>query len=294
MKDFFKYYYFTKTVDNNNNITKTSRELCLSHSTLSKAIKDIECKHNVTLFERNNNILLLTNTGKEIYKSFSNIYKKYQLFQSTIDNKNKTIISMPPLIQKVIGYNFLDLYTKNISKDDIIFKENNISQIINLLNLGIIDITLSNKKINNSKYISKLIYQDSFSIITNIHNTKHHYSIIDQDILDNKIISYGSETSVNHQIYQYYRKLNRNFNLSITSCVTDFLLNVINNNKEYYFLIPNSLIKKISNITDYKILKLNSKIKWKIYINYKKELSEIISKILNNFTSYTNEQLDKY
>ena len=74
------------TVCKYNSITLAARHLIVAQPAVSRTIRSIEQYYNITLFERRNNRLYLTEIGKELYKKASEAIHAYDAIEMCILN----------------------------------------------------------------------------------------------------------------------------------------------------------------------------------------------------------------
>ncbi len=99
--------YFIATCENGNSMTKASRELFVTQSAISLAIRDLEREFNVQLFFRNKNQLFLTETGRRFYELAKHVVDAAELLRDTYQEEFAHApgmrVGMTALIQKMMS-----------------------------------------------------------------------------------------------------------------------------------------------------------------------------------------------
>ena len=97
--------YFVTTVKYNS-ITKASNKLFVTQPAISLAIKTLEQEFHTTLFERHNNQLILTDSGKFLYEEALNLIKEFNNLETNFNkyiSENATLrIGVPPMIGTIL------------------------------------------------------------------------------------------------------------------------------------------------------------------------------------------------
>lgn len=101
-------YYFVATCDNGNNMTSASKNLFVTQSAISCAIKELEEEFHVQLFVRGKKVLYLTEDGKRFYELASRVIADADRLVDTFDLEQRESIPLR------IGFSTL---TSNLFKD---------------------------------------------------------------------------------------------------------------------------------------------------------------------------------
>lgn len=80
----FNLYKIFCTVVETKNYKEASEKLCVTESTISSHIKNLENKLNITLFYRERDGLILTTAGKELYKSINDKIKDIEFAEESL------------------------------------------------------------------------------------------------------------------------------------------------------------------------------------------------------------------
>ena len=110
-----------KTIVENGSFSKASEKLFIAQPSLSKTIQRLEKKLGVTLFERSNRIIRLTDEGKLVYEKANIILQQMKELNIQIEDMNEHIkghlkVGLPQIIGTFIfpqvAKNFLKKYTE--------------------------------------------------------------------------------------------------------------------------------------------------------------------------------------
>lgn len=100
--------YFIATCNNGNSMTKASRELFVTQSAISLAIRDLEREFNVQLFFRNKNQLYLTEAGRKFFELAKQVVDSAErlrdTYQEELSHSPGMRVGMTPLVHKMVSY----------------------------------------------------------------------------------------------------------------------------------------------------------------------------------------------
>ena len=148
------------TVCKYNSITLAARHLIVAQPAVSRTIRSIEQYYNITLFERRNNRLYLTEIGKELYKKASEAIHAYDAIEMCILNHDgrapEIRVGASVMIGNYIVRKTLDEYSR-------LFPDVNVELLIDLsplvfrkvldgsLDFALIEDNISSPEINQTK-----------------------------------------------------------------------------------------------------------------------------------------------
>lgn len=87
-------YYFVATCDCGNNMTSASKNLFVTQSAISCAIKELEEEFNIQLFIRGKKVLYLTEEGKRFYELASRVISDADCLVDTFDPERKESVPL--------------------------------------------------------------------------------------------------------------------------------------------------------------------------------------------------------
>lgn len=275
--DIQQFYYFTRIVDYNYNLTTTSEKLHISQPALSKFIIKLEEEYNVKLFVRKNNRYIgLTQAGLLLYETAKNILFEHNLLTQDIYELSKypsgTItIGVPPLIlATVLSKEIIKLINLNPNiKFNIIEKAD--KELQKLLEKNELDIAIlvSPNSINPKIFKETIIYTDYLSIFTN--NNNHLLNNIDCvtmcELENIDFIIAHSDFNVTEYILKSFEECESTPKIIYETYTSSFAIEALKFSNAYTIL-PDP-IKNIVDMTNIKTIKIKNPIKWQISITYR-------------------------
>ncbi|TDQ56520.1 DNA-binding transcriptional LysR family regulator [Mesocricetibacter intestinalis] len=239
--------YFIAIVENNFNLSQTSKNLYISQPALSMMINDFENRENAQLFKRSQGkIVSLTYIGENYYRDAKEIIKKYNEMHINLHNANKQIsgkitIGIPPLVLSVV---FSEVMPKLILANPTInftIKEEGAYLLKRDLLLENVDIAV----LLYPERIAKNII-DSFAIqrseLAVFLSPKHHLAQKERlnwrDLHNEKIAIFDTTFMIYHQLIEAFERHNIHPNIILKSSSWDFLLNTVKINKSLLTILP--------------------------------------------------------
>ena len=143
--ELYKTFYH---VAKNGNITKTANELLVSQPAVSKSIKTLEEQLNTTLFNRNNDGVMLTSAGKIIYDKIKDAMELINSAEEDLKNFNNMEIGRinigagNTIIQKYL-MKYINLFHYKYPNIEIKVNTLTTPELIKLCQMGIIDIVFT-------------------------------------------------------------------------------------------------------------------------------------------------------
>ncbi|MDR3215570.1 MAG: LysR family transcriptional regulator [Bacilli bacterium] len=208
--------YFIAVVENDYNLSKTSKKLNITQPTLSQMIMELEKEFEIKLFDKEfGRFKRLTKIGTKFYNDAKIIISKmeqlnYELKQQSELFKGRVRIGIPPLILTFLCSKSIP---KLIDKNEDIrleINEDNAYTLYDKLQKNIIDLAITTEPINNKDIITKLIYSDTISCYV---NKKHPFAkkkiVSLEEIAAEKIMSLPED----YIIYQQIQKVFKSYDL---------------------------------------------------------------------------------
>ena len=231
-------YELYKTFDivaNCSTITEAAKKLNISQPAVTKAIKNLECQLNGSLFIRNKSGIKLTENGKKFYnyikpalaqiadaeKRFNNICK-IDIGEIKIGTSNT--------ILKYFLMNYLKIYSATFPNINILIEESYTPNLINMVKNGNIDIAIIYANENDQKLDGLKIYQLKklhYCLIGNkkykkYYNKKIHFNEIKNESLILNSINPIQTSLLNNNKSENVR-YNAHINLASHSLVYEFV-----------------------------------------------------------------------
>lgn len=235
------------------NFTKAADGLHISQPSLSKTIKNIEDKLNVTLFIRASRQLQLTDAGKALLHNAKEVLHAYQNLTSELDDvvnikKGEIKIGIPPIIGAAYCSNMINNFIEKYPTIDITLREVGTKTITDEVADGSLDVgfvcTMPQKR---GSFKVKQILQDPLKLI--VHKTHPIAKLRQVDfhhIINEPLIMYRHDFSLYDSIMTEFSKLNLKPNIVCKSSQKDFMIEMVGA-KLGVALLPGKICNQITN-----------------------------------------------
>lgn len=187
-------HYFLAIADERN-ITKAARKLHVTQPTLSKQLSQLEAELEVTLFERRNRQMILTDAGVNLRERAAQIIELTnktisEIKQTNEDIHGEIVIGSGETKGFSIIVNTLQLIQKEFPNITFNIFSGNGNDIMNKLDNGLVDFGLIIGNRNIDKYNSVLLpYQDTWGVLMNKDDVlADEASITPQQLIDLPLI----------------------------------------------------------------------------------------------------------
>lgn len=226
--------YFVE-ICNQGSLSHASKVLYVSQPALSSAIKQMENEYNVTLFERKNNSLFLTEIGEFFYDRAKAILDSVNMLEKDLkllSNKVSNIrIGVPPMIGSFLFPKIYDKYSANHENTKFeIWEEGSLSirsRILNrTLNVGFSITNDSDEDMFNKEIILDTEYL--YCVSKNHPLAKKSFVTI-EDIKYEPIVLMREGAFQNRLITEMYAKVGHKPNIALISSQISVLRNFIKN-----------------------------------------------------------------
>lgn len=263
--------YFVAIVDNNCNISITSKKIHVSQPALSKTILMFEEDENARLFIRNKGRLqCLTEAGEIFYNSAKQILGLYdemlnELRVSSKKFKGKIRIGIPPLILGVIFHEVITSLILDNPDIDFEIVESGAQELRKLFLLQEIDlaILLAPTNINKNLVRESVLYSDELSAFMSCgHPLAKKDSLEWKDLSHRRLAVFNNSFMIYHLLANKFKQEGISPVLSIQSGSWDFLLQSTKNS-ELITILP-SPIKNIASKRSFAERKFKDPIFWKV------------------------------
>lgn len=273
-------------------VSKISKQMSISQSAVSLAIKSLEKKLGEQLFDRVGKKLILNERGryfKELtHKHFialsdsQNIFKKNKLAGDLRVAASKTIANF---IMPNIYYNFLSKY-KDVKLD---INSLNSSLIINEILNGNLDIGLIEASCNNINIIKEKIIDDELIIVTSDKNAPKKAFI---DTIDKKWILREIGSGTRDVFIEKLGNLAENLNIFMELYEFDEIKKILINNKDTVTAISKVAVKEeLKNNQLFQIELINIDFKREFHLIYHKNKNK--NNLFLTFKDFIESQIIK-
>lgn len=185
------------------NFTKAAATLHISQPSLSKTIKHMEDKLNVTLFNRTSRQLQLTDAGKALLHNAKEVLHAYQNLTSELNDvinikKGEIKIGIPPIIGAAYCANIINQFIEHYPSIDITLREVGTKTITDEVEDGTLDVgfvcRMPQKK--GDFKVKQILNDPLMVIVNNEHELAQSNTIEFNDIKEEPIIMYRQDFSL--------------------------------------------------------------------------------------------------
>ncbi len=255
-------------------INKASKKILIAQPALSRQIKLLEEELNVTLFIRNQNKLVLTNAGNELYNKA--LYLKSLFDKTKNDIKNVSHTLHLGMISSSISFilNKIENFTKTNTNIKLEINEANTYQLLESLDHHIIDFAICRTPFKINKYDYKILLEEPMILLSN----NKLPSNVDISFLNNKpLLIYRRFEEIFTNIFE-----KNNLTLSIKAVFDDAKTTILFASKNLgYAVVPKSSYDAFTNLDlNYSII-LNNDLNTKLVFISRKD--EVLSNEIKNF-----------
>jgi len=204
--------YFIAVVENDFNLSKTSKKLNITQPTLSQMIIEIEKEYGIKLFHKEfGRFKRLTKIGDKFYHDAKVIVNKmeqlnYELKQENDVFKGRVKIGIPPLILSFLCIESIPAFITENSDIRLEIIEDNAYKLYDLLQKNEIDLAITTEPINTKDIITNTIYTDNIACHV---ATSHPFASKDvvtlEEISKEKIMSLNDNYIIFHQIQKVFK-----------------------------------------------------------------------------------------
>jgi len=235
------------------NFTKAADELHISQPSLSKTIRHMEEKLNVTLFIRTSRQLELTDAGKALLHNAKEVLQAYQNLTSELNDvinieKGEIKIGIPPIIGAAYCSKMINNFIEKYPNVNIILREVGTKTITDEVADGSLDVgfvcTMPKKR---RHFKVKQIIKDPLKLIVHrSHHLAQNEKVDFNDIISEPLIMYRHDFSLYDSIMTEFSKLNLKPHIVCKSSQKDFMIEMVNG-KLGVALLPGKICDQITN-----------------------------------------------
>lgn len=226
-------HYFIE-VAKHANFTKAASVLHISQPSLSKTIKHMEEKLNVTLFNRTARNLQLTDAGKALLFNAKEVLHAYQNLTTELNdvvNMKKGVIKIgiPPIIGAAYCSNMINQFIEKYPTIDITLREVGTKTITEEVEDGTLDVGfICNMPDKKGNFEVKGILEDPLALIVHHEHELAKLNHIEfSDIEDEPIIMYRRDFSLYDNILTECSKHNFSPHIVCESSQKDFMIEMV-------------------------------------------------------------------
>lgn len=222
-------------------VTRAAEELCVSQPTISIAIRNLEKELHVRLLHHGKNTVSLTEEGEQFYRKASDIVRRTQDLKSEFSELGESALPLrlgiPPLISTVFFPMMLEEFHKK-SDIPVHLYEYGSDRARNLVNSGELDLAMVNMDFYNiDQFESQMLMSDRFVYcVAKNHPMASRSSVTIEDLADEKIILFNTDSVQNEQVLSRFHSRNLNANVIMHISQLKTIENVIESGQCGVFL----------------------------------------------------------
>jgi len=268
--------YFIAVVENDFNLSKTSKKLNITQPTLSQMIIEIEKEYEIKLFHKEfGRFKRLTKIGDKFYHDAKIIVNKmeqlnYELKQENDLFKGRVKIGIPPLILSFLCIESIPAFITENSDIHLEIIEDNAYKLYDMLQKNEIDLAITTEPINNKDIITNTIYTDYISCHVPLDHPFANKPFVTLDeIAKEKIMSLNDSYIIYHQIQKVFKNNDIEVDYYFKSGQWDLLIymaSYVNG----VALLPKPFISVNNNVT--KPVDIKPSIPWEIVVAYNQHI----------------------
>lgn len=266
------------------NISKASKQLFISQSTISQRIKTLETKLDVRLIERSKGItsIKLSNEGEKFYKialQWEQLMTDSKMLKQKQYVQNISIAGVDSIVNFVLNDVFRNIVKENPSIR-YFFRTHQSDEIYTLIEENSVDIGFILQERVSESIIKEEFFREELVLVLNREPDKSLVSLDSLDATKELYINWGHMFALWHE---------KNFGYAGTLGVevhTGVLINEFLKTEEYWAIIPVSMAKEFTKERNLQIIRFNKnkpiRICYLIYDKNNRNLEDIYSSILRN------------
>lgn len=250
------------------NISKASRQLYISQSTISQRIKSLEEKLDVKLIERSKGIskIRLTKVGEQFYKialKWEQLLTDAKMLKQKKYNQNISIAGVDSINNYILNDIFRDIEKSNPTTS-YFFRTHQSYEIYTLVEDNTVDIGLILQERISETIVKEEFFREELVLVLNRKIESDKSVTLDSlDATKELYINWGHVFTLWHE---------KHFGYAGTLGVevhTGVLINEFLKSEEYWAIIPVSMAKQFSKGNNLQIIKFNKKKPYRIcYLIY--------------------------
>ncbi|NEU32145.1 LysR family transcriptional regulator [bacterium LRH843] len=282
---------FVKVADNRS-FTRTAEILFIAQPSLSKSVQKLEREVGVTLLDRSDRQLRLTDAGKIVYEKSKEILATLNSISTSISELSELItgqlkIGIPPIIGAFIFPKIAEDYGKGFPGITLELKEESALVTEKLVETGELDIGFVVLPILNANLNTISIYKDEFVLcVSSNHPLADLKEVSLKDLQDESFILFAKAAALHKLIVNECKMAGYSPNIAFESTQWDLVLELVSA-QFGITIIPRILANKLNGVSVVTIPIVNPSIVWEIGIITNKNSYKSFA--LEEFLNIVNE-----
>lgn len=289
--------YFVE-VAKQKNFTKASQILLVSQPSISKMIKSLEDELDVTLLDRSERKIELTDAGVIVYeqalKILQSVEDVYFSVNELVQVKKGTIkLGLMPTTGVILFPKLLAGFKKDYPQIDIQMVEYNAKQLKQKVEQGNIDLGITVLPVNPQLYETiPLLSEELVVLVDNEHWLVNNESVCLSDLKKESFILLTEDFALHDVVEQACLQSGFEPKVAYKSSLWDLIGEMVAT-KLGISLIPRSMVSRFNNQNVHAISLSDPPIKWELVLIYKKDkyLSYAAREFINYIQARQNSKL---
>ncbi|MBE9409163.1 LysR family transcriptional regulator [Staphylococcus epidermidis] len=266
--------YFVEVV-RQGGMTQASEHLYIAQSTISKAIKNIENEYDITLFDRSQKQIKLTDIGQTFYDNsleFLALFEKLSLEMNDIVNvqKGHIKIGLSPMMNVQMFTNALNQFHRlypNVTYEVI---EGGGKIVENLTSNDDVDIGITTLPVDHTEFHSISLYNEELLlVVSNDHHLAHLNKVDMADLKDEEFVLFHDDYYLKDQIIENCKRLGYYPKTVANISQISFIANMIQQGIGIS-IVPESLVNLMgNNVTSIQLE--NVELSWHLGVIWRKD-----------------------
>ncbi|AAO05788.1 LysR family transcriptional regulator [Staphylococcus epidermidis] len=266
--------YFVEVV-RQGGMTQASEHLYIAQSTISKAIKNIENEYDITLFDRSQKQIKLTDIGQTFYDNsleFLALFEKLSLEMNDIVNvqKGHIKIGLSPMMNVQMFTNALNQFHRlypNVTYEVI---EGGGKIVENLTSNDDVDIGITTLPVDHTEFHSTSLYNEELLlVVSNDHHLAHLNKVDMADLKDEEFVLFHDDYYLKDQIIENCKRLGYYPKTVANISQISFIANMIQQGIGIS-IVPESLVNLMgNNVTSIQLE--NVELSWHLGVIWRKD-----------------------
>src|SRR4051812_7179575 len=265
--------YFVE-VAKQKNFTKASQILLVSQPSISKMVKSLEDELKVTLLDRSERQIQLTDAGVIVYeqaiKILQSVEDVYASVNELVQVKKGTVkLGLMPTTGVLLFPNILSGFKKDYPQIDLQMVEYNAKQLIHKVEEGDIDLGITVQPVASDFETIPLLSEELVVLVDSEHKLVERESVRLKDLKDESFILLTEDYALHDVVQQACMEVGFQPTVAYKSSLWDLIGEMVTT-KLGISLIPRSMVSRFNHRNVHAISISDPLIQWELVLIYKR------------------------
>ena len=265
--------YFVE-VAKQRNFTKASQILLVSQPSISKMVKSLEDELKVTLLDRSERQIQLTDAGVIVYeqaiKILQSVEDVYASVNELVQVKKGTVkLGLMPTTGVLLFPNILSGFKKDYPQIDLQMVEYNAKQLIHKVEEGDIDLGITVQPVASDFETIPLLSEELVVLVDSEHKLVERESVRLKDLKDESFILLTEDYALHDVVQQACMEVGFQPTVAYKSSLWDLIGEMVTT-KLGISLIPRSMVSRFNHRNVHAIFISDPLIQWELVLIYKR------------------------